>query len=179
MKKIAGLMCLCVFLTGCSAMKPSDFADLSPKLDLFDYFKGDTYAVGIFEDRFGKVRRQFKVDITGTINGSELTLDERFVYDDGETDRRVWYITRKPDGTYEGRADDIIGTATGVVEGNALNWRYDMDLKVGDSSYRVSFNDWMFLQDGEVMINRAYVTKWGIEIGQVSLFFTKPSMAAE
>lgn len=160
-------------------MKPSDFAQQEPKLDLFDYFTGETYAVGLFEDRFGKVRRQFKVDITGTVEGDVLTLDEDFVYDDGETETRIWRITRAPDGTYRGTAGDVIGEATGIVAGNALNWRYDMDLKVGDSTLRVTFNDWMFLQDGNVMINRAYVSKWGFELGQVSLFFTKPAMAAE
>ena len=38
-------------------MKPQDFKESEPKLTLFDYFKGKTSAWGIFEDRFGNVRR--------------------------------------------------------------------------------------------------------------------------
>jgi len=98
---------------------------------------------------------------------------EDFVYDDGETDRRTWRI-RKDGDRYLGTADDVVGEATGIVSGNALNWRYDMDLKVGDGSWRVSFDDWMFLQPGDVLINRAKVSKFGLEIGSVSLFFIRP-----
>jgi hypothetical protein len=159
-------------------MKPEDFANAEPKFDLFTYFKGQTQAWGIFEDRFGTVRRQFQVSIDGTITDNILTLDERFIYSDGEKDQRIWTISKKTDNTYEGRADDVIGIAKGIAAGNALNWSYDMNLKVADSTYRVTFDDWMFLQVGNVMINRARVTKWGIDVGEVSLFFTKPANAS-
>ncbi|MCC9624703.1 DUF3833 domain-containing protein [Thalassospira sp. MA62] len=160
-------------------MKPQDFAQKQPRFDVFDYFEGNSRAWGIFEDRFGTLRRQFTVDITGTITDDVLTLEEDFVYDDGEEDRRVWKITRTGDHSYEGRADDIIGVATGSQYGNALNWTYEMDLKVGDGSWRVSFDDWMFLQADGVLVNRARVKKWGFEIGEVTLFFTKPQPAMQ
>lgn len=169
---------LSLFLMGCSTMKPQDFATAEPKFNLFDYFNGETKAWGIFEDRFGTVRRQFQVDINGTIDGDTITLDERFDYSDGEKDQRIWRIKKLSDNTYEGRADDIIGTASGVSSGNALNWAYTMALKVGDSTYNVKFDDWMFLQEGDVLINRARVTKWGIDLGEVSLFFKKPEAAS-
>ncbi|MDX1736925.1 MAG: DUF3833 domain-containing protein [Alphaproteobacteria bacterium] len=159
-------------------MKIEDFSQNEPYLDLFEYFEGETEAWGIFEDRFGNVKRQFNVKISGVVEGDLLTLDERFVFDDGELDRRVWTIKRTGQGQYEGQADDVIGIAQGVVAGNALNWRYDLDLKVGDSSWRVHFNDWMFLQRGDVLINKAKVSKWGIEIGEVSIFFVRPAIAA-
>jgi hypothetical protein len=163
-----------ILLAGCTAMKPSDFADTSPKLDLEAYFLGTTIASGIFEDRFGRVRRQFTVEITGTKDGETLVLDERFLYSDGERDRRVWRIRKIGSDTYEGTAADVIGVAKGLAQGNALNWQYVMDLKVGNSSLRVHFDDWMFLQPTGVMINRARVSKWGIDIGEVTLAFNKP-----
>ncbi len=162
-------------LTGCSNMNPEDFADIEPKLALEEYFDGETRAWGIFEDRFGNLRRQFTVDITGTWDGEELVLDERFHYRDGEKDRRVWRIVRLDENTYEGRADDVIGVAEGTAFGNAVNWRYDVDLKVGDGSWRVRFDDWMFLQPDGVLINRARVKRWGFEIGAVTLMFMKPN----
>ena len=154
-------------------MKASDFKDSEPRLLIEDYFAGETRAWGLFEDRFGTLRRQFVVDITGTWDGEQLVLDERFQYSDGERDRRVWTIRKTGAHSYEGRADDIVGTATGEAYGNALNWRYDMDLKIGDRRLRVHFDDWMFLQPAEVLINRATVTKLGFEIGQVTLAFMK------
>ncbi|MGB0683318.1 MAG: DUF3833 domain-containing protein [Magnetovibrionaceae bacterium] len=158
-------------LAGCSSMKIEDFADKTPSLVLEDYFEGRTRAWGIFEDRFGNLRREFTVDITGTWNGKTLVLDEDFVYADGEIDKRIWTIEKKGPGLYEGRADDVIGTATGKTAGNALHWAYDLNLKVGDSTWKVHFDDWMFLQPDDMLFNRATVTKWGFEIGQVTLVF--------
>ncbi len=152
-------------------MKIEDFAGRTPELVLEDYFLGQTRAWGVFEDRFGNLRRQFDVDITGTVDGDTLTLDEHFTFSDGEKDRRVWTIRRIDENTYEGTADDVIGTARGKVAGNALNWTYQVDLAMGDRSLRVRFDDWLFLQSDGVLINRARVTKWGFEVGQVTLFF--------
>lgn len=155
-------------------MQISDFSRAEPKFVLEKYFAGKTRAWGIFEDRFGNVRRQFTVNITGIAAGDTLTLDEQFKYADGEQDRRVWKITKLSPNSYEGRADDIVGVAMGETRGNALNWRYTMDLKIGESTLRVQFDDWMFLQPDGVLINRARVSKLGFEIGQVTLTFQKP-----
>ncbi len=170
----AALMILTA-IGGCTNMKPADFKDAAPRLIIEDYFAGKTRAWGIFEDRFGRLRRQFTVDIDGAWDGRELVLDERFEYADGERDRRVWKIRKTGDHTYEGQADDVIGAARGEAYGNALNWRYDMDLKVGDGTLRVHFNDWMFLQPSGVLLNKATVTKLGLRIGSVTLAFMKPS----
>ena len=155
-------------------MKPEDFAQQSPRLDVFEYFAGRTQAWGLFEDSFGNVRRQFTVDIDGQVENGKLILDEDFDYSDGEQQQRRWIIERNGDRSYTGRAADVIGEAIGHAQGNALNWRYQMALKVGDSTWKVAFDDWMFLQPDGVLINRARVSKLGIELGSVTLFFTKP-----
>ena len=49
-----------------------------------------------------------------------------------------------------------------------------MDLKIGKSTIRVDFNDWMFLQKDKVLINIAKVSKWGLKLGEVNIFFIKP-----
>jgi Protein of unknown function (DUF3833) len=177
-KRLGAGLLLIMVMVGCAGMKPSDFENAEPKLSIEEYFLGQTLATGIFEDRFGRLRRQFVVDITGTTDSDVLTLDERFRYSDGETDRRGWSIRRTGPHNYEGRANDVIGVAHGEAYGNALHWRYDVDLKVGGTTLRVHFDDWMFLQPSGVLINRARVSKFGIEIGQVTLFFSKPADVA-
>ncbi|MFP5514072.1 MAG: DUF3833 domain-containing protein [Alphaproteobacteria bacterium] len=152
-------------------MRVEDFAGTGPELRIEQYFAGRTRAWGLFEDRFGTLRRSFTVVIDGRWDGRELTLDERFLYADGETDRRVWRIARTGEGRYEGSADDVIGKAVGRSAGNALNWTYEMALKVGGGRWRVRFDDWMWLQPGDALINRANVYRWGLWIGTVSLFF--------
>ena len=85
---------------------------------------------------------------------------------------------RSPNNQYSGTASDVVGEATGISEGNALNWKYKLNLKVGDSTILVDFDDWMFLQDRNILMNRAEVKKWGLNIGVVSitcLLYTSPS----
>ncbi|MBL8644783.1 MAG: DUF3833 family protein, partial [Rhodospirillaceae bacterium] len=90
-----------LLITGCSAsMKPEDFANKQPRFVIEEYFTGKTKAWGIFEDRFGNLRREFLVDITGTWDGKQLILDERFLYSDGEKEQRVWTIDKVDDNTY-------------------------------------------------------------------------------
>lgn len=161
-----------VLMASCSSVERT-FQQAEPRLVLEDFFTGNTKAWGLFEDRFGNLRRQFSVDIQGHVDGDTLILDEAFQFNDGEQSRRVWHITRVAEGRYEGRADDVIGTATGVVEGNMLRWQYQLDLKVGDGSWRVTFDDQMWQQDGRVMLNRATVTRWGFRIGTLTLFFLR------
>ena len=154
-------------------MKLDDFTGREPELRLEEYFAGPSKAWGVFFDRFGKARRQFTVDLNGTVDGDTLTLVEDFVYDDGETERRVWTITRTGPDTYEGSAGGVVGKAVGAARGNAVNWRYDFDLPVGESVWRVAFDDWFLLQPGGVLINRAEVSKFGIGIGEVYVTFVK------
>lgn len=160
-------------LAGCSVPKVQDYANTEPKLDLFSYFAGKSHAYGQFQDRSGTVKRRFTVDITGTVEGDQLTLDERFVYDDGEKEQRVWVIQRLANNQYSGTAGDVIGTAYGESAGSVFTWRYTLDLPYKDSSIHVKFDDWMFLQSDDVMLNRAEVTKWGFKVGEVTLFFSK------
>lgn len=45
-------------LSGCTEMEQSDLKDATLRLVPEEYFAGDTEAWGIFEDRFGTLRRQ-------------------------------------------------------------------------------------------------------------------------
>src|SRR5690554_3055850 len=65
------------------------YADTEPRLDIGDYFQGQTRAWGMVQDYRGEVQRRFTVLIDGRYDGQTLVLDEAFVFDDGETQRRV------------------------------------------------------------------------------------------
>jgi hypothetical protein len=175
--RVGGLLLLLLASTalvlGCASPTPADYAAEKPVLDLKTYFNGELVAHGIFTDRSGKVARRFIVQMTGTWNGNQGVLDERFIYSDGKTERRVWRLTDLGNGRWEGRADDVVGVATGVSSGNALNWRYTLALPVDDKVYDVQFDDWMYLVDDKVMLNKAEMSKFGIRLGEVTLSFTK------
>jgi Protein of unknown function (DUF3833) len=160
---------------GCATTAAPPQAKATQQLALEDYFKGKTSAWGVFQDRNGTLVRQFKVDIEGTWNGNVLTLDERFDYADGVKEQRVWTIRKTSPTTYEGTAGDVRGIARGTVSGNQLTWVYDVDLKVGDRTVLVTFDDRMWLQPDGVLINRAKVKKFGITFGEATIVFQSPN----
>lgn len=164
---------LCGLLSACAAPDIQFYKNAEPKLDLAHYFVGTTHAWGMFQKRSGEVVKRFNVEITGTQNQGKITLDERFKYDDGSTQQRIWTLTPQADGTWRGTAADVKGEAIGEVAGNALHWRYTMLLPVDGKTYEMQFDDWMFLIDKQSMINRASMSKFGIEVGQVTLYFNK------
>lgn len=176
MRKIAAfcLAASALVLASCSSMTPEDFKGKTPELRLDEYFQGKSKAYGVFEDRFGNLRREFVVDVVGTVEGDTLTLDESFRYKDGETDHRVWTIRKIDDHHYDGTSPDIIGTANGSGYGNGFTWTYDIDLKVSeDKTWRVKFTDWFYLSEDGVLLNRASVTRFGVEIGTLTITFVK------
>ena len=77
------------------------------------------------------------------------------------------------DGRYTGRADDVVGEASGQTSGNAFRWGYTLALPVDGRVWHVQFDDWMFLIDDRVMLNRARMSKWGFQLGEVTLSFTR------
>lgn len=166
-------------LTGCSSPGVADYADQRPLLDLDKYFNGRVLAHGIFQGRDGKVERRFTVVMDCHWEGRHGVLDEHFEYADGSRERRVWHLVKHADGRYTGRADDVIGEAQGQVAGNAFRWRYTLSLKVDDTTVAVDFDDWMFLVDEKVMLNRATMSKFGIRLGEVLLSFTRVGGAVD
>lgn len=160
-------------LGGCASQQLASYAAQRPALDLKTYFNGRLIAHGMFQDRSGQVVRRFVVEMTGTWNGNQGVLDERFTYSDGKTERRVWRLIDDGNGRYRGTADDVVGVASGQVSGNAFQWRYTLRLPVDGRVYEVQFDDWMYLIDERVMLNRAEMRKFGIRLGEVTLSFTK------
>lgn len=166
-------MGIMTFLTSCTSPNLEHYQDSSPQLSLEEYFTGPIKAWGIVQNHKGNVTRRFDVNMVGTWENGVGTLEEYFDYYDGEQQKRVWTITKIDDENYEGRADDILDKATGKLEGYAMQWAYRMDLPVGDKTYRITFDDWMFLMNDGVLINRSYLKKFGITVAELTLFMQK------
>lgn len=163
---------LLAFVAGCSN-DLEDYKEVSPQFNLFQYFEGKTLAWGMVQDYSEQQTRRFEVVIEGSVENDVLTLTEDFVFADGEVTQRIWVIERLDNGEYIGRAGDIIGVATGKELGNALQWQYDFELVMDDSTLVVSFDDWMYRQDSKHVFNLTKIKKFGVEVGQITLFFQK------
>ncbi|MCE3000399.1 MAG: DUF3833 domain-containing protein [Betaproteobacteria bacterium] len=167
------LLAMTLLLAGCGTIPVETYRDEKPVLDLRRYFDGTVDAWGMFQDRNGRVVKRFTVRIDAKWQGDTGVLDEYFDYSDGSKSRRVWTITRIDGNRYRGTADDVVGEAIGEVSGNALRWRYVLRLDVDGRSWNVDFDDWMYLMDDQVMLNRSVMSKFGIYLGEVTLAFRK------
>jgi Protein of unknown function (DUF3833) len=168
------LLSMVLGLSACASIEPSAYQAEKPVLDLRTYFNGPVQASGMFQDRSGKVIRRFTVQMVGRWEGDTGVLQEDFSYSDGSHQQRIWTIRQKAPGHYVGTAPDVVGEAQGVAAGNALNWHYTMALEVDGRVWHVDFDDWMFLIDDHVMLNRAVMSKFGIRLGEVTLAFSRP-----
>lgn len=163
-----------ILLAGCAGPKLSDYAAQRPVFDFRQYFNGDLLAHGIVSDRGGEVLRRFVVTMRCDWVGDTGTLDEQFVYSDGERQHRVWRVRKQAEGSYVGTADDVVGEAVGSSSGPAFNWRYTLKLPVRGDVYELQFDDWMHLIDERTVINKAVMSKFGVRVGEITLSFSRP-----
>jgi hypothetical protein len=159
-------------LAGCASTSIDSYRSEKPVLDLAQYFNGTIDGWGMFQDRSGKVLKRFYVKIDATWVGNQGTLDEHFEFSDGTRENRVWKLVKDGD-RYTGTAGDVVGTATGTAAGNALRWNYVLALPVDGTTWHMDMDDWMFLIDEKTMLNRTAMSKFGVEVGQVTLSFRK------
>lgn len=145
----------------------------SPDFDFKEYFDGPMKAWGIVQNWRGDVVTRFEIDMVGKWDGNSGTLKEDFRYYDGKKQQRIWYINRKSDEEFVGKADDILTEASGSVKGNAVRWNYVMDLDVQGRTYRIKFDDWMWRMNDGVVINRSYMKKFGFTVAEITIFIQK------
>ena len=171
------LLIISLFLiTNCSnksAMKPKDFQNKEPRLIIEEYLSGNVKAWGVLQNRSGKVTRQFSADLNGQWDGKQLTLDEKFSWDDGEIQNRQWQITKIDENNYEGSAGDVVGIAKGYSYGPAFKFEYVLLVPVKGKEMKITFDDWIFKQDDRVAINRATMTKFGFKVAELTVVFVK------
>lgn len=168
---------LCWQLSSCAMLGEensiSRYQANQPQLDLEKFFVGKLSAWGMFQQRSGAVVKRFHVHLEGKMLDGQLQLKEDFLYDDGSQQQRIWYLRKQADGSWRGKADDVEGEAIADIAGNAMHWRYTLLLPVNGTTYAMKMDDWMFLLDENTMLNRTSMRKFGVEVGQVTLFFRR------
>ncbi len=167
------LLILFLFQVSCADHSVLNYQDEEPKLSLRSFFNGEIYALGIVQDRSGVVIQRFKVDMIASWKDNVATLDESFIYSDGTKSKRVWKLTEKEGSLYEGTAGDVDGKARGEVLGNTFFFEYVLNVPVGESVYRIKLEDWMFLLDDNTLMARSYMSKWGFDVGEVTIVMMK------
>lgn len=165
---------LCTFLTGCSSMQLEDFNNTTPEFVPQTYFNGPLRAYGIVKDRNGKIIRTFKGELVGSWDANGVgTLDEHFVYNDGEKLHRTWTMKPNGDKKFIATAGDIVGNAHMEARGNTVMIDYVMRIPYGNSTLDIDVRDWLHLQDDGVILNHSKMKKFGIEVGELVITIMK------
>ena len=141
--------------------------------DMLRYFQGRVRGVGVFEDRFRKVRLRMAVDTLGRWHGDVFALAESFQYADGRTVKREWRIRRAGENRLRATASDVLGEAEGRIGENGIAWRYRMKVQMKRRAMTMSFDDRMYLEPDGVLINVNEASKFGFGVGRLVLSFRR------
>lgn len=155
-------------------MKIDDFDNKRPKLVLQEYFNGKLLAYGLVKDRNGKIIRTFKGELVGCWDEDGIgILDEKFIYDNGEELLRTWKLVPTGKKTFDATAQDIVGVAKAIVNGNTLMIDYIMRIPYNGSTIDVSIKDWLHLHEDGVIINHSKMKKFGFHVGELVITILK------
>jgi len=164
-----------LFFIGCSDVSVQDYAQNQPELIIPKFFDGNLTAHGVVKDYRGRVIRQFSADILAYWEDGIGTLEEDFIFDDGETDRRVWTLEPKSSGGYYGNAGDVVGAGDVNLAGDSAFLEYILRIPFNDGSLDVKVDDRMYLISPTILINESKLSKFGLKVGELLLVIEKQS----
>ena len=162
---IPALVAACLALAGCSAGGVGQYADREPRLVPEEFFNGDLRAHGVIKDRSGNVIRYFNASIKAYWVDGVGTLEEDFVFDDGELSRRVWTLEPTGENTYRGTAGDVVGDGELTVAGNSMFLDYVLRVPYRDGTIDLRIDDRMYLVSPDVLINESQNAETGFQRG--------------
>jgi hypothetical protein len=162
-----------IALSACSSVSVEDYAANNPQMVVEEFFNGKLLAHGIVKDRDGRVIRYFSATIDASWRDGIGTLDESFVFDDGEQQKRMWTLKPSADNHYIATAGDVIGEGKMKIAGNSVFLDYVLRVPYDGDSIDLRIDDRMYLVSERVLLNESIMTKWGFEVGSLMLVIEK------
>ena len=163
-------------LTACTGNPALQREWQNAQMVMEEFFSGNLTAHGIVKDWRGRVIRRFNANIVAYWEQGIGTLEEDFVFDDGETDRRVWKLQAMGAGQYEGTAGDVIGAGEITVTGNSVFLDYVLRIPYNESTLDLRVDDRMHLISPTVLLNESKLSKLGVQVGELVLVIQKKDL---
>lgn len=164
------LMAVAVFLkeryVSFWAQKSDDYAD-GPIFDIRERFNGPVECEGVIYGPTGKVSSRFVADFDARWEGNVCTMVEKFHYDSGQVQDRVWTLTLGNDGRIKAEAPDVVGAGTGQQSGSAVLLNYRIKLTKEAGGHALDVTDWMYLMANGNIMNRSQFRKFGIKVAEL------------
>jgi hypothetical protein len=149
------------------AQSSADLAAKGPAFNLKEHLSGPILCEGLIYGPTGRVTSRFVADMVGEWHGNTGTLRERFHYDSGTVQDRVWTLHLSDDGRIRAEAPDVIGTGTGQAAGAAVQMSYNLKLTPEAGGHVLAVNDWMYLMENGTIMNRSQFSKFGITVAEL------------
>jgi hypothetical protein len=149
------------------AQSPQDLATKGPTFDLKEQLNGPILCEGLIYGPTGRVTSRFVANMIGSWEGDTCTLRERFHYDSGTVQDRVWTLHLSEGGRIRAEAPDVIGTGTGQAAGAAVQMNYNIKLTPEAGGHVLAVNDWMYLMENGTIMNRSQFSKFGITVAEL------------
>jgi hypothetical protein len=149
------------------SQSPADYAGTGPDFVLKKQLSGRILSEGLIYGPNGKMTNSFVAEMLGEWDGDKGTLSESFTYANGRKQERKWYLTIVSENTFTATADDIVGTAQGVISGSTVKLTYDIILPKEAGGYVLNATDWMYLTDNGVIMNKSEMRKFGIKVAEL------------
>jgi len=154
-------------LTSCTS-NVAIYEDRLPNFEMNTFFNGKLCAWGVVKSRNGEVSRKFVADINATASQDSVQLDEKFTFDNGEKQNRVWKFVKR-NQQWIGSAGDVVGEALGEISGDSLHLVYDLTIQSDGDQVVIAMDDWLHLVDKRTLLGTTNMTKWGFNVGRIDI----------
>lgn len=165
---------IALFITGCAAIRPAAFEKGETKLEPLKFFVGHTHSSGVLENRAGKPTARITTETEGILKDEVLSIEQDLYPEGGKKNHRSWKLRQIDEHHVDATANDIVGTAHGLLYGNEFSWSFRLKLTDRKLIKHIRMSQTMYLMpDGQTMIIRSIIRKFGFMVMQITEEFQK------
>ncbi|MBC7534216.1 MAG: DUF3833 family protein [Ferruginibacter sp.] len=166
--------CILFLLAGCASMKPVAFEKSDLTLEPVQFFGGHTRSAGVIENRGGKPTARITTETSGVLKDSVLYIEQDLLPEGGKKNHRSWKLYRVDKHHVNATANDIDGTAHGLLYGDEFSWTFRLKLANRKFIKHARMSQHMYLMpDGETLIIRSVIRKFSFVVAQITEQFKK------
>ena len=171
---IVSSFCILCLTFSCKSLKPAHFESSRPLLKPENFFVGHTKSSGVVETHGGKPSAQITTETQGTLKDGIIYIEQDLMTEGKKKNHRSWKMHQIDAHHVEATASGVAGTAHGKLYGNYFTWTFTLKLSPHNPIKRVRMTQTMYLQpDGQTLIIRSVLRKFGIIVAQITEEFKK------
>ena len=155
-------------------MKPAAFEKGNNSQDAIKFFIGKTSSDGVIENHGGKPTAHITTQTVGVLKDSIIRIEQDLYPEGGKKNHRSWQLHQIDEHHVDATANDIDGTAHGLLYGNIFSWTFRLKLANRKFIKHARMSQTMYLMpDGQTMIIRSVIRKFSIIVVQITEQFRK------